>query len=234
MSDEKPRLPLTFSQAQSQGLEPLPSPLALGELGQHARIDLWNWLWLWMQECITEADFLNGDVDRAFRTYHVRMLHRPLDEYVGNAEPIVDGMKATMLKAPYNVVFDTIQFFLRLPPLANDPTNFNHVRLMFRINLLAYDLLDIPPDGPTIVPNASPEEGEVIREAFASLATGPFDGARHHLHQAAGFINTGDSPKAVAQTMHAVESVVRVIAPNNNFKQALMALNAKATMHPAL
>ena len=43
-SDQQPLIiGLTFSQAQ--GLEPLPQPLALGEVSAHFRVDIWNWLY---------------------------------------------------------------------------------------------------------------------------------------------------------------------------------------------
>jgi hypothetical protein len=231
MSDENPRRPLTFSQAQ--GFDPLPSPLALGELSQHARVDLWNWMYSWANDGI-DYDMISGDALQVYREFYLEILHRPRDEFSYRWSDTFEKLKMVFLQGAFNRVFDTVQFFVRTPFLSTDPENMEIVRRIFRRNLLAYDILDIPPDGPTIVPNASPEEGEAIREAFANLATGPFDGARHHLQQAAHFINTGDAPKAVAQTMHAVESVVRVIAPNNNFKQALTTLNAKTAMHPAL
>jgi cellobiose-specific phosphotransferase system component IIA len=135
------------------------------------------------------------------------------------------------LSGAYNIVFDIVQFVLRH---SSDKSHYPRVRQIFRQNMLAYDIIDIPPDGPTIVPNASPEEGEAIRESFALLRTGPFDGARHHLQQASSFINAGDATKAVAQAMHAVESVVRVIAPNKNVNQALASLNTASTIHHAL
>jgi hypothetical protein len=218
MSDEKPPLPLTFSQAQ--GLEPLPSPLALGEVSQTFRVDLWNWF---LDRVLVVQGLLGG--------LHTKFFRQPRDTF--DLDAAKSDLRRGILGAwKYNHLFDVLQFVLRQNGCP--PAWIIEAKDLFRSNLLAYDLLYILPDGPTIVPNASPEEGEAIRQAFANLATGPFDGARHHLQQAAVFINAGDAPKAVAQTMHAVESVVRVIAPNNNFKQALTALSAKTAMHPAL
>jgi hypothetical protein len=231
-SDSQDCRPLTFTQAQ--GIEPLPSPLALEELSQHARTDLWNWLW----SCIPHSDFLSAwgglsapEIEGILRLAYVELLHAPLDLFPGDVGTVPLIIKPIFLSGPYNIVFDIVQFILRN---SNDESYYPRVRQILRQNMLAYDIIDIPPDGPTIVPNASPEEGEAIREAFAVLRTGPFDGARHHLQQAASFINAGDAPKAVAQAMHAIESVVRVIAPNNNFNQALASLNATSTIHPAL
>ncbi|MGD0432642.1 MAG: hypothetical protein ABSA58_16280 [Acetobacteraceae bacterium] len=161
----------------------------------------------------------------------MELLHAPLDLFPGNVGTVPLTIKPMFLSGAYNIVFDIVQFVLRH---SSDKSHYPRVRQIFRQNMLAYDIIDIPPDGPTIVPNASPEEGEAIRESFALLRTGPFDGARHHLQQASSFINAGDATKAVAQAMHAVESVVRVIAPNKNVNQALASLNTASTIHPAL
>lgn len=219
---------LTFSQAQ--GFEGLPSPLEIGVVNEHARTDLWNWLWMWVQDPLS-ADGISDEAGEVLRAVYLHLLHQPLDAFPSGLGQLQLMVKPWFTSAPFNKLFDIIQFMLRTP---KGHQHFPDVRQIFRRNLLAYDIIDIPPDGPTIVPNASPEEGEAIRTAFADLATGPFDGARHHLQQATAFINAGDAAKAVAQAMHAVESVVRVISPNSNFSQALAALNAKSAMHPAL
>ena len=231
-SDNRDHRPLTFSQAQ--GIEPVPSPLALGQLSQHARTDLWNWLW----SCIPHGEIMSNwggplgtEIEGTLRLAYVELLHAPLDLFPGDVGMVPLTIKPIFLTGPYNIVFDLVQFILRN---TESQSHYPRVRQIFRRNLLAYDILDIPPDGPTIVPNASQEEGEVIRQAFADLTTGPFDGARHHLQQAAAFINAGDAAKAVAQAIHSVESVARVIAPNKNFNQALATLNAESAMHPAL
>jgi len=161
----------------------------------------------------------------------VELLHLPLDLFPENVGMVPQMIKPIFLTGFYNIVFDLVQFILRN---TSDESHYPRVRTIFRQNMLAYDIIDIPPVGPTIVPNASPEEGETIRRAFADLATGPFDGARSHLRQAAGFIDAGNAPKAVTEAMHSIESVVRVIAPNRNFNQALVSLNASSPMHPAL
>jgi hypothetical protein len=231
-SDSEDQRPLTFTQAQR--IEPLPSPLALGELSQHARTDLWNWLWT----CIPHRDIISQwgglsapEIEDILRRAYVELLHAPLDLFPDAVGTVPLIIKPIFLSGPYNIVFDLVQFILRN---MSDVSNYPRVRQIFRQNMLSYDIIDIPPDGPTIVPNASPEEGETIRKAFAELRIGPFDGARHHLQQGADCINAGDAPNAVAHAMHAVESVVRVIAPNNSFNQALASLNAMSAIHPAL
>jgi len=128
------------------------------------------------------------------------------------------------------LLFDLIQFVIRLPITANLP-QFPKVQRIFRANMLAYDLLDILPYGPAIIPTASREEGEIVRKAFVQLR-GPFDGARTHLLQSAEYLNAGDAAKAVSEAAHSIDSLVRVISPNKSFNQALAALDTGAKIHP--
>jgi hypothetical protein len=220
MPPQEPVIPLSFSQAQ--GLEPLPQPLALYEVSDGFRVDIWNWLY--------SDIFKTGLRDIVFGEVHTKLRRQPIDSYqvmdsYGLKDPILQSLR-------YNLLFDLIQFILRLPEIASSP-QFSTVKRIFRENMLAYDLLLIAPYGPTIVPTASPEEGEAVQTAFAQLASGPFDGARTHLRHSAEFLNAGNPAKAVGEAVHSIESLVRIISPSKSFGQALAALEVDTKMHPA-
>ena len=176
-SDQQPLIiGLTFSQAQ--GLEPLPQPLALGEVSAHFRVDIWNWLYRQIAAHSYAGSSLTEPWDGIFLAIHLDLNHLALDDYNENSQFLTGLYKHNVMSfLPFNQLFDLIQFILRETyQLIIGEQYFDEMRAIFRRNLLAYDVLDIPPDGPTIVPNATPEEGEAVRQAFDALAASPFDG----------------------------------------------------------
>jgi hypothetical protein len=239
------RTGLTFS--QSQGLERLLQPLALGEVSEHFRLDIWNWLYYNVDLSVDDPNgkFVQDPWLGILRATHAHHWHRPLDAFNDRITTFVNTYKELIIdpkQASFNQLFDLIQFILRTARrILRTTRRFDEaspmmsvVASIFRKNMLAYDVLEISPDGPTIVPTATPEEGDAIRQAFVALATGPFDGARAHLRMAAEAINAGSAPDAIREAINAVESTIRVIAPNKNFKDAISAVDARAAIHPAL
>ena len=91
---------------------------------------------------------------------------------------------------------------------------------VFEEFMCAYTIID---DGPSIVPIVLPEQRESVEQAFKVLATGPYEGARSHLRKSAKCINEADLAGSVRESIHAVESVARIIAPQS-----------KQTLDPAL
>jgi hypothetical protein len=233
------RIGRTFSQAH--GLEPLPQPLALGQVSNEFRLDIWNWLYDKIDHNSryhAQRNWIVGHWRTIFSQIHSSLFYLPLDKFDGAVDDIVIFYKPAILSGrnalSFSKLFDLLQFMLRLPIMAQEvPKAVMEIHSIIRRNMLAYDLLDIPPDGPTIVPNATPEEGEAVRQAFIALSVGRFDGARTHLRKAAESINSGQATDAIREAIHAVESIVRVIAPNKNFRDALAALNAQIAIHPA-
>ena len=217
---------LTFSQAQ--GYEEIPGPLALEELSQEARIRLW--------------DLLSTDVlafeDLGFRWYGVlRALHRdfwgrPIDEFEPTSKRLANLYKTSILDAlPFNKVLDLFQMIMRHPDC---PVYFTvEVATIFRECQLAY-VVDIE-QPVTILPAVTEQEGKAIIGAIKELREAGLHGAEAHLKKAGELINEGDWPGAVRESINAVESVARLLAPNaNTLGPALAALESGGRLHPAL
>lgn len=84
---------------------------------------------------------------------------------------------------------------------------------------------------PTIVPRISHEAGEATRQAIKVIRQGVQGGASTHLRQAAEHINTEQYADAVADSISAVESVARQIAPEaKGLGQALKVLEKKGVI----
>ena len=204
--------PTKVSFSQSQGLQPLPQPLKLGELNGEARMDFWNAFYRVDQEHLIE--WRPGDsiwlevVQRAHSDY----FREPLDEFSIDREVIYFRYRFYLLGKPYSAVFDLLLFLMRHPDC---PETFKKdIEFAFTSNRLAY-VLDVT-DRATIYPASTPEEGKAIIDAIRQLNDHGLNGARNHLVEAATFINQGHWAKSVHESISAVESVARRIAPGTN------------------
>ena len=233
-NDQPARTKLTFSQAE--GLEPLPQPLALGELLQEVRSLLWAMVYEKLRESSEYPGYgsqqvLCGPWLSILFDLHVRVAHLPADQYDANLNENVALLKRVIIKGAYNKVFDSLQFVMRHPLC---PRRFaERVNWNLRAGRAAYRVIA---DGPTIIPTATPEEGAAITEAFRLLAEASFDGARSHLRGAADALNGGDAAGSVRESIHAVESVARRLNADasTTLGPALRALEERITLHPAL
>ncbi|MBI3025894.1 MAG: hypothetical protein HYY66_09550 [Candidatus Tectomicrobia bacterium] len=170
------RAKLTFSQAE--GLEPIPGPLALGELPQELRASIWAAIYRSMQECramtsgIYHQEYLRDPWASILRRKHLYADHRPIDEFQVSYEHDEREVKDLILALPYNKVFDFLQHVLR--DKGCPPGLAQLLQSEFTRSQAAYDVIE-----KTIVSRALKEEGDTLRAAFAALGTGQFAGAPH-------------------------------------------------------
>ena len=90
---------------------------------------------------------------------------------------------------------------------------------------------------PCVVPRVSRETGEATRQAIETVRDGGMDGAAAHLRRAAEHINARQYADSVVDSIHAVDSVARVIDPkaSGTLGPALDSLEkAEVLKHPAL
>ena len=221
---------LTFSQAY--GYAELPQPLKLEEISDEARTRFWSVLYGFVN---SESRPYSGWVGKYWRAVlsflHVRYYGHALDEFDSSLENFVRVYKSTFMQARFNELFDLLLAIMRHPECPQD--FIQKVAAEFIESRLAY-VVDIDPP-PTIYPAATREEGEAVLQATAELGSAGLSGAVNHLRKAADCINQGDSPGAVRESIHAVESTARSFAPNaKTLKPALKSLEEAGGLHPAL
>jgi hypothetical protein len=90
----------------------------------------------------------------------------------------------------------------------------------------------VAPD--VIAPVGSDEEAQTITKAFVDLNSAGLAGGREHLKAAAVELSAGHFADSVRESIHAVESVVRVLEPDGDFGKALAKLEAKTSIHGAM
>ena len=75
-----------------------------------------------------------------------------------------------------------------------------------------------------------------LMEAIEEFRQSGLSGSEAHLRKAAELINKGEWPDSVRESIHAVESVARKLAPaaSNTLEPALASLEKAGQLHPAL
>ena len=225
---------LTFSQAR--GYEPIPGPLALGEISDEARNKIWDlllytvwyksgssWNWVW-----------NTPWRQVFRMLHREFLKRPMDAYPSRATRLVQLYRQLILyNLELNELFDLLQFIMRDPNCPRDFTS--SLAELFKECRLAYAIDRRRPV--TIWPAVTPQEGEKLLSAIREFREAGLSGAEAHLREAARLVNGADWPGAVRESIHAVESVARQLDPaeSNTLPEALKSLERRGDrLHPAM
>ena len=230
---------LSFSQAQ--GYEEVPGPLKLEQLPENVRTNIWNTFFSSMRQVLQPAGRhygsrrivrLEDKWHNILRAMHTDLHDMPLDEWTPEFEANRSTLREYIETQPFNKVFDLIQFVLRHPQCP--PGLMRQMQRTFAECRSAYAIDAGPP--PTILPAATPEEGDAIVDALRTLRQAGLDGSAAHLRTAAERINEGDWADSVRESIHAVESVARQLDPGaaKTLGPALSALEKRGALHPAL
>lgn len=205
--------PTKLSFSQRYGYEPLPQQLKLGELSREARTRFWNILYWYIKDTAYKVGSywkLQGVWADIMRSAHVFLFDDLLDEWEPSSRIFIESYKPFFHSSPFNEIFDLLEFLMRHrkcpPPFIND------ISAVFPEFHLAYAL---DKETCTIYQSPTRQEGEAIIEALQQLRNAGLIGAQQHLAKAAKCINSGDWADGVRESIHAVESVARQVAPGD-------------------
>lgn len=214
----------TFS--QREGKAPLPEPMRLEHIPQRFR----QLVWLFIDKGNYKHTFYFDTINTIMRDYQFDILGTLHDEMGGWQW---DDCKKVITKGEYHEILTLIEFVLRHKDcwvtLREDLVS------AFDDTPIAYFVEEI--NGlPTIMPRVSREAGEATQKAVQSISAGGFEGAAIHLRQAAEQINAGQYANSMVDSIHAVESVAREIAPKEKTLGPALDSLSKAGLlnHPAL
>ena len=223
----------SFSQAQ--GYEDLPSQLKLEELPEQARVHIWNVFYVHLEDALeshVDGDYPTQEWATIMRHFYVWHDFVPLDELDIRYNVVLNDLKNRILRLPFNQVFDLIQFVMRHSECPDQFTIL--MKKVFKRCRLAYA---ITKDNPvTIIPSITNAEGESIVASINELTTAGLAGSASHLRKSAERINNNEWADSVRESIHAVESVARQIAPDKShtLAQALKSIGTGGSLHPAL
>ena len=204
--------PTKVSFSQAQGLESFPQPLKLGELNSEARTDFWNAFFKLDRQHRNRFGESESIWQGFLESIHSGFFREALDDFKIDQPNVRSRYKNYFLRRSYNEVFDLLLFIMRRTLC---PATFKaEIKYAFESNRLAYVFDGADPV--TIYPATTPEEGKAIIDAVHQLSDYGLDGARQHLMQSSAFINQGEWARSVHESISAVESVARQIAPGTN------------------
>ena len=242
---------LTFS--RRFGYEPLPEPMRLEEISDDLRREIWNLMYRTLRdnsrlnelgnEIIFHDDFRESIISTLGKFEKV-----PENRIRTGFTMICRRFEYITLNGEFNRILD----FLEIMIDEWRPDIFaTQVNDLFDGHAASYRL-DTSRRPYHFFPCSSPEQGDAVRQAIETLHKGGMDGAASHLRQAKEHMNAQRYANAIADSIHAVESVARTIEPkastlgralpsleragllNREFKQALEKLYNYTNAKPGI
>ena len=237
MTNDHDDLPDHLSFSQRYGYEPLPEPMRLEEISDDLRRETWN---ATREFLIKKRHFGRNYY---FRQNEARIIERIVGKFLRvtedgvatDYEEIVSRFKWLCISASFNKLLEFLEAFVNDRDVEGEFVE--RIRYLFEIHGAAYRLDSSRPIH-HFVPVASKEQGEATRQAVATVQqSGVAPGAATHLRQAVEHLNAGRYADSIRESIHAVESVARVIDPeaNKTLGPALKSLERAGLLHhPAL
>ncbi len=226
---------LNFS--QTNGLEPVPGPLGLGELPQSARNQIWTVFYIFLdenKESVHGYDYpknILSEVTRhIFLRQHVNYFHCPIDEFNNDFHAWHKKTKNLIFQEEYNRVFDFIHAVINDRDCPEPLTE--QLSYAFDEGQIAYRLLPIEK---IIVPRISKEEDAAVDSALKETHD-RFPGSNSHLKNAATHLRDNRPADSIRESIHAVESVMKILTDetSGDFSKALNKLTPVISLHSAL
>lgn len=228
--DLETRKRLTFKQAE--GIDPLPTQMKRNEVTSVLRARLWELLFISISpEKRSNVAYVMTNVDPVW-AYVLQ------DEFVGRRGGAAHQFNALLPnavkdlypifeKGSYAEIFDFIQFIVRGPI----PSDFvDALCELLQRERAAFRIID----NDTLMPVASEEETLAVTRAFEDTDRLPFQGTRTHLRQSEEALGKGKYADSVRESIHAVESVARVLEPSAKLSKALAILEKAVHLHPSM
>lgn len=229
---DRPNDHLTFS--QRQGYSPLPKSMRLEEISDDLRRDIWNVtrdILISMREHSSLSYYFSNEGCRLIERVLGRFLKMPEDEIDTEYDGVLNQFKIIILKNKFFRVLDFVEIFSNDEPYRARSNDFrNRIADSFERRGAAYSF-DISKYPFQFFPRTSKEQGEATKQAIEAISGSGMEGAATHLRQAADHINARQFADSVSDSISAVESVARRIAPESRtLGEALKVLENKGRL----
>lgn len=216
--------------SQRYGYEPLPGPMRLEYLSEDLRREIWNAIQDYLEEIrYFPIEYTVVDAHESPSRFFVRTLGAlekiPEDEVPSQGEMICQKFKSIVINRDCNIVLDLIERLLN----SGFPAEAlcSRIPALFEKHATAYRL-DMSQRPYRFSPQGNRDLGQATQQAIEMLHEGNMDGATTHLQEAAEHINAQQYADSISDSIHAVESVARMIAPKaKTLGEALKHLEAE-------
>ena len=201
---------LSFS--QRHGYAPLPEPMQLGEVSEDLRREIWNVV----REMLLEGShfdmsFVSEEKKRFIERVLGQIEKKACDEISTEYKKAMLEIKSALLGGgSFNAVLDLVEIIVNDRDITKDFVE--RIKSWFGKYAAAYQL-DTTQHPYLFSPQSSKEQGEATQQAIETLHESNMSGATAHLRQAAEHINVQQYADAITDSIHAVESVARMITP---------------------
>jgi len=222
MNNDPETFPDHYNFSQRYGYEPLPAPMQLGELSQDFRREICNAFESFARE------FNRPRSGRHFSEQGRQLFQAILGEFDGipdfevdttDRSTVIGRVQGLLRNKPCHHVLKFLEILLRQTCAkghTSQSSQFaNNVRRLLQKHIAAYHLsIEKRARGCPrywFFPCDSAEHATAVSQALKALQEGGFEGATAHLRKAAQAINGGRHDDAITASIHAVESVARMI-----------------------
>ena len=203
--------------SRRHGYEPLPEAMRLEHLSEEFRIQIWNLVRSRLVEVsryIAGTTFFLDDAKPFIERVLGRLTGRPEDEVNTDYKSTMAFVKNVVLTDNFYSVLDLLEIVCNDDAIHAIKRPFaRQVHHLFEHHAAPYRF-DISRPPFHFIPRGSKEQGEATQQALDTLRQAKMDGASAHLRKAAEAINGGRYAESVGNSIHAVESVARLIDPN--------------------
>jgi hypothetical protein len=201
---------LTF--AQAEGLSPLPAQLARTDITLQLRAVLWKFI----HDEITRSTQTGGFGTyvgtvwgKILRNVHVLHYHRFTDDFSTDLTDVIKSVRGVFEKGDYAAIYGWLQFVLQHQP----PPGFGK-QLEGRLRYCRAPYRVIA-EG-VLCPIGSDLDAAIVERALKDVQASSLAGGREHLKLAVTELTNGNFADSVRESIHAVESVVRVLEPSGD------------------
>lgn len=219
------------------GYEPLPKAMQLEEISGDLRREIWDevrQMLLRYRMYGTSHYYFHSKVQSLVERVLGEFLKRPRDEINTAYARVMDDCKSIVMDGVFHRVLDFLEILVPASERAGIRGLADTVEGLFERHVAAYRF---DASAYQFIPCANKEQGDAVEKAIETLREDGMAGATTHLGDAAGHINSGQFADSIADSIHAVESVARVLDPkaSKGLRPALNSLERAGELkHPML
>lgn len=227
MTDEPFYIPFS----QRTGLKSLPPQLKLGEISAELRRLFVYYLGLEIDRVGRSGYtgyYFTSDWKRVAMDFHVLFLGKDADTYNNSCYEFNEKLKIIIMSGDIGSVFDLVEFFSKHPKCSKELKK--DLKGAFMAARAAYRIVDSQ-----IIAIGVEAQGAAFVGALEDAEAMGAGAARTHLVAAGMALRNSDWPGSVRESIHAVEAMARILAPEaSSLGPALAALEKKRHLHGSL
>lgn len=233
--------------SQRNGYEPLPEPMRLEYISDDLRREICNAVCEFLSDIHTNYNMIDrhrnnlADQERSFIACVLGKINKVTQHQIKNKidreNCFIQFFEEILINEQFNKVLDLLEIMItemKSRYLQREKHFTKKIIELFDRHSAAYQL-DTSQHPYWFFPLTSKEEGKATQQAIETVCQGKMSGAITHIRKAGKFMNKREYADSIRESIHAVESVARIISPasSKNLGPVLKSLE-NAGLHKAL